>query len=439
MSKAPHIVIVGGGAGGLPLATQLGRRLARRAQAQITLVDAARTHVWKPLLHQLAAGSFDTHAEEIEYLAQARWNRFKFRLGAIERIDRGARTLHLSASHDAEGREITPASALPYDTLVLAIGSLTNDFGTPGAAEHSIRLDSPEAARRFNERLINACIRAQTVPAGSGEGRLTVTIVGGGATGVELAAELHAAARVLSSYGLEHLDPQSELRIVLIEAAPRLLSQLPERLGHAAVHELRKLSVEVHTGEKVVSVDAQGVSTASGRRIPSTLTVWAAGVKAPEVLSRLDRQAPLEVNALGQLVVDGNLRCSRDASIFALGDCAACPQPGGGFVPPRAQAAHQQAMYLARGLPRLAAGEAVAPFRFADKGSLVSLSEYSSVGSLMGSLTRGSLFVEGQIAKWMYWGLHKQHQLSLGGPVKTALITLSELLDRAHRPRIKLH
>jgi NADH dehydrogenase len=439
MTKAPHIVIVGGGAGGLPLATQLGRRLGRKGQAEITLVDAARTHVWKPLLHQLAAGSFDTHAEEIEYLAQARWNRFKFRLGAIERIDRGARTLHLSASHDAEGREITPASALPYDTLVLAIGSQTHDFGTPGAAEHSIRLDNPEAARRFNERLINACIRAQSVPADSGEGRLTVTIVGGGATGVELAAELHAAARVLSSYGLEHLDPQSELRIVLIEAAPRLLSQLPERLGHAAVRELRKLSVEVHTGEKVVSVDALGVSTASGRRIPSTLTVWAAGVKAPEVLSRLDRAAPLEVNGLGQLVVDGNLRCSRDAAIFALGDCAACPQPGGGFVPPRAQAAHQQAMYLAKALPRLVAGEAVAPFRFADKGSLVSLSEYSSVGSLMGSLTRGSLFVEGQIAKWMYWALHKQHQLSLGGPVKTALITLSELLDRAHRPRIKLH
>lgn len=439
IASAPHIVIVGGGAGGLPLATQLGRRLGRKGLARVTLVDAARTHVWKPLLHQLAAGSFDTHAEEIEYLAQARWNHFKFRLGALQRVDRAARTLHLAASHDAEGREITPASTLPYDALVVAIGSQTHDFGTPGAAEHSIRLDSPEAARRFNERLINACIRAQTVPAPAGGARLTVAIVGGGATGVELAAELHAAARVLSSYGLEHIDPQSELRIVLIEAAPRLLAQLPERLGHAAVRELRKLSVEVFTGEPVVSVDADGVLTAGGRRIPSTITVWAAGVKAPEVLARLGGDDALETSRVGQLVVDGNLRSTRDAAIFALGDCAACAQPGGGFVPPRAQAAHQQAMYLVRALPRLLAGEAVAPFRFQDKGSLVSLSEYSSVGSLMGSLTRGSLFVEGQVAKWMYWALHKQHQLALSGPVKTALITLSELLDRVHRPRIKLH
>ncbi len=440
MSAArPHIVIVGGGAGGLPLATQLGRRMGRRGRAEVTLIDAARTHVWKPLLHQLAAGSFDTHAEEIEYLAQARWNHFRFRLGSIERVDRPARVLHLAPSFDAEGLEITPASALRYDTLVVAIGSQTDDFGTPGAAEHSIRLDSPQAARRFNERLINACLRAQTVPVPPDGARLTVAIVGGGATGVELAAELHAAARVLSSYGLEHLDPQSELHIVLIEAAPRLLSQLPERLGHAAVRELRKLAVEVHTGEKVIAVGPQGVQIASGRSIPATLVVWAAGIKAPEVLARLCPEDPLETNRLGQLVVDGNLRCTRDAAIFALGDCAACAQPGGGFVPPRAQAAHQQASYLARALPRLMAGEAVAPFRFEDKGSLVSLAEYSSVGSLMGSLTRGSLFVEGQLAKFMYWALHKQHQLALGGLRKTILITLSELLDRTHRPRIKLH
>jgi NADH dehydrogenase len=436
---APHIVIVGGGAGGLPLATQLGRRLGRRGRADITLVDAERTHVWKPLLHQLAAGSFDTHAEEIEYLAQAHWNHFRFRLGAVERVDRASRTLHLAASRDRDGVEITPATTLHYDVLVMAIGSQTHDFGTPGAAEHSIRLDSPEAARRFNERLINRCIRAQAVQGPCGEAGLSVAIVGGGATGVELAAELHATARVLSSYGLEHLDPASELRIVLVEAAPRLLSQLPERLGRAALRELRKLAIEVHTGEKVVAVGPQGLQTANGRHIPSTITVWAAGIKAPEVLARLCPDDPLETNRLNQLVVDGNLRSSRDATIFAMGDCAACPQPDGSFVPPRAQAAHQQASYLARALPRLMAGRTVAPYRYRDKGSLISLSHYSSVGSLMGSLTRGSLFVEGQIASWMYWALHKQHQLALSGWWKTVLVTLSEWLDHAHRPRIKLH
>ena len=433
-----RIVIVGGGAGGLALATQLGKRLGKKKLAEITLVDAARTHVWKPLLHQLAAGSFDTHAEEIEYLAQARWNHFKFRLGRLEGLDRNSKTLQLAASHDEAGREITPPQQLGYDTLVIAVGSQTNDFGTPGAAEHTIKLDSPQAAKRFNDRLINACIRAQTVPRSAGSGRLTVAIVGGGATGVELAAELHAAAKVLANYGFDHIHPEKDLQIVLIEAAPRLLAQLPERLSESALRELRKLAIEVHTNEKVVEVTADSLKMASGKVISSSLSVWAAGVKAADFLKTLGGETPLATNRLNQLVVNGNLQTS-DASIYAFGDCAACQQPDGTWVPPRAQAAYQQAMYLVKALARLQRGEHVDPFVFRDQGSLVSLSEYSSVGSLMGSLTKGSFFIEGQLAKIMYWALHKQHQLALGGWKKTALITLSEMIDRTYRPRIKLH
>ena len=188
-----RIVIVGGGAGGLALATQLGKRLGKKNKAHITLVDSARTHVWKPLFHQLAAGSFDTHAEEIEYLAQARWNHFKFRLGRLVSVDRVNKVIELAATSDAMRREITPAQSIGYDALVIAVGSQTNDFGTLGAAEHTIKLDSPAAAKYFNSRLINECLRAQTQPRVPGKSMLTVTIVGGGATGVELAAELHSA------------------------------------------------------------------------------------------------------------------------------------------------------------------------------------------------------------------------------------------------------
>ncbi|MEO8152945.1 MAG: NAD(P)/FAD-dependent oxidoreductase [Rhizobacter sp.] len=434
-----RIVIVGGGAGGLALATQLGKRLGRKKLAEVTLVDAARTHVWKPLLHQLAAGSYDTHAEEIEFLAQARWNSFKFRLGSLVGIDRANKTVQLAASYDDTGAEITPDQQVAYDTLVIAVGSQTNDFGTLGAAEHTIKLDSPQAAKRFNDRLINACIRAQSVPRVAGSGRLTVAIVGGGATGVELAAELHAAARMLANFGFDHIHPEKDLQIVLVEAAPRLLSQLPERLSEAAVRELRKLAIEVHTNEKVVEVTAHGLKMASGKVIGSTLTVWAAGVKAADFLRGIGGERPLETNKLNQLMVNGNLQSTRDEHIFAFGDCAACQQPDGTWVPPRAQAAYQQAMYLVKALPKLMNGEPVVPFVYKDQGSLVSLSEYSSVGSLMGSLTRGSLFIEGRLAQFMYWALHKQHQFALGGVRKTVLITLSELLDRTYRPRIKLH
>ncbi len=434
-----RIVIVGGGAGGLALATQLGKRMGKTKLADITLVDAARTHVWKPLLHQLAAGSFDTHAEEIEYLAQARWNHFKFRLGCLTGIDRTLKIVQLAASHDDAGREITPAQSLSYDTLVIAVGSQTNDFGTPGASEHTIKLDSPQAAKHFNDRLVNACIRAQTVPRAEGSGLLTVTIMGGGATGVELAAELHAAARILGNYGFENINPEKDLRIVLVEAGPRLLTQLPERLGHAAERELRKLAINVYTNEKVIEVTENSLKMASGKVIQSTLAVWAAGVKAADFLKTLGGTDLLETNKLNQLMVNSNLQTSRDSSIYAFGDCAACQQPDGTWVPPRAQSAYQQAMYLSRAIPQLIAGKSVKPFVYTDQGSLVSLAEYSSVGSLMGSLSRGSFFIEGQVAKLMYWALHKQHQLALGGVKKTVLITLSEMIDRTHRPRIKLH
>lgn len=439
MPAMQRIVIVGGGAGGLALATQLGKRLGRKGLAEITLVDSARTHVWKPLLHQLAAGSYDTHAEEIEYLAQASWNHFKFRLGTLEGLDRASRTVQLGASHDEAGDEITPAQQVPYDTLVIAVGSQTNDFGTPGAAQHTIKLDTPQAARRFNDRLINACIRAQSVARSADSGGLTVAIVGGGATGVELAAELHASARMLASFGFDNIHPEKDLRLVLVEAAPRLLSQLPARLGEAAQRELRKLSVEVHTDEKVVEVMADGLRMASGKVIASDITVWAAGVKAADFLKTLGGERPLQTNRLNQLMVRQNLQTTLDPNIYAFGDCATCQQPDGAWVPPRAQAAYQQAMYLARRLPQLMNGETVPAFVYTDRGSLVSLADYSSVGSLMGSLTKGSFFIEGRLAKFMYWGLHKQHQFALGGLRKTLLITLSELIDHAHRPRIKLH
>ena len=158
-----RIVIVGGGAGGLPLATQLGQRLGRRGQAEITLVDAARTHVWKPLLHQVAAGSFDTHAEEIEYLAQARWNHFRFRLGRMTAIDRAARHVELAATHDERGVEIAPAQRVLEPELAL----VTNEPGptqTLDSAAYALPLARPRAdtAARCRGWLAGAtCVRCR--------------------------------------------------------------------------------------------------------------------------------------------------------------------------------------------------------------------------------------------------------------------------------------
>jgi len=432
-----RITIVGGGAGGLELAVRLGRTLGKKKKAHITLIDGARTHLWKPLLHQVAAGTMDSHADELEYLALARANHFSFRLGRMDGLNRAEKEVCLAPTYDEDGQEILPRQSIRYDTLVLAIGSQTNDFGTPGAQENSIMLDSPPAAERFHQRLVNSCLRAQAKAKGPGEGRFTVTIIGGGATGVELSAELHMTTKIMSSYGLVNFDPEKDLKIVVVDAAPRLLQALPERLSDAVARELRTLDIEIHTNEKVVEVSEDGVRMASGKFIPSGIVVWCAGIKVPDFMKEIDG---LETNRMNQLIVHRTLQTTRDPSIFAMGDCAACPQgEGKPPVPPRAQSAHQQASTLAKSLARRLEGKTLLEFTYKDYGSLVSLGDYSTVGSLMGAVARGSVFIEGHIAKWMYWWLHKHHQITVSGVFYTWLATWAETINWARNPRIKLH
>ena len=438
MDAALHrIVIVGGGAGGLELATRLGNKLGRRKKAAVTLVDARRTHLWKPLLHEVAAGSMDQGVNEIDYLAQAYWHGFTYRAGRMTGIDRRRRIVHVAPFVDEEGREVTPAQEIAFDTLVIAIGSLTNDFGTPGVKEHAIALETADEAARFHRRLVNACIRAHVQMEPLRPEQLQVAIIGAGATGTELAAELHKTTRQLVAYGLDNIDPDMDIKINLIEAAPRILPQLPERLSKAAAKLLEGLKVRIHTGAPVAEVVAGGVRLANGTLIPAELVVWAAGVKAPDVLGNI---AGLETNRLNQLVVRSTLQTTRDEDIFAIGDCAACPWPGHPTpVPPRAQAAHQQASHLARTLSRRLRGEPPAEWRYRDFGSLVSLGTYSTVGNLMGKLVGGNLFIEGLFAGLMYKSLYKLHQLALHGAIKTALDTLARVITRRTEPHVKLH
>jgi NADH dehydrogenase len=432
-----RIVVVGGGAGGLELATRLGNKLGRRGKAHITLIDKARTHLWKPLLHEIAAGSMDEDMHAIDYLAQAYWHGFVYRSGAMAGIDRARRLVQVAPFVDDEGKLVTARQDIGYDTLVIAIGSLTNDFGTPGVKAHAIALETAEEAARFHSRLVNACIRANTQTEPLRPEQLQVAIIGAGATGTELAAELHKTTRQLVAYGLDRIDPDMDIKINLIEAAPRILPQLPERLAEAAAKLLEGLKVRVHTGAPVAEVVAGGVRLANGRLIPAELVVWAAGVKAPDVLADI---AGLETNRLNQLVVRGTLQTTRDDAIFAIGDCAACPWPGHDHpVPPRAQAAHQQASHLAKQLPRRLAGEPLAEWRYRDLGSLVSLGNYSTVGSLMGKLIGGNLFIEGVFAGLMYKSLYKMHQLALHGLTKVSLDTVARLITRRTEPHVKLH
>lgn len=440
-AKPFRIVVVGGGAGGLELVTTLGDRYARRDDIDVTLVDVNHAHLWKPLLHEVAAGTLNSNEDELSYLAQSHWHHFNFRLGALAGIDRSARTITIAPSTDAVGNEYIPERTLPYDLLVLAIGSITNDFGTPGVADHCFFLDGRGEADNFHQRLVHNCYAANAQEEPLREGQLHIAIAGAGATGVELAAELHHSVRALVGFGLDRIDPQRDVRIHLIEGADRILPGLTERISSSTQSALARIGVEIHTGERVASADAEGFTTQSGKRIAAEMKVWAAGIKGPRVLAECDG---LEVNGANQLVVRPTLQTTRDDAIFALGDCAACRRgpDSEAFVPPRAQAAHQQAATVAKAIGHVIADKPLPTYTYKDFGSLINLSRHSTVGSLMGNLfgrQSGSLAIEGWFARMAYLSLYKMHQVAVQGVIRTCLLTVANVLTRHSKPRLKLH
>ncbi|GJJ01455.1 NADH dehydrogenase [Duganella rhizosphaerae] len=431
-----QILIVGGGAGGLELACKLGRKLGPQA---VTLVDSRLFHIWKPSLHEVAAGTLDVHQEGLSYQMLAHDNGFTFVYGPMQALDAGQRRLTVGAIYsDDHGRheEVLPQRHVGYESLVLAIGSTSNYFGVPGAAEHTISLNATEDAERFRLTLLKLLTQAELQKSTRPEAGVDIVIIGGGATGVELAAELREASGVYAAYGFRQLRAERDVRITLLEGAPRILAPLPEKVSAAALALLHQRAIKVVTATRVTAIAADAV-TAGDVVYPAQLVVWAAGIKAPDILSQLG----LPTNKSGQIEVDARLAVPGHAGVYALGDCAACAGPDGRLVPPRAQAAHQQADYLVETLMRQQRGKAPQrqPYVYRDYGSLVSVGQSTSVGSLMGSLKGLSWFVDGLVARLMYVSLHLMHHRAVLGTVRTAVLALARFLIKRSTPLVKLH
>ena len=431
--KRKQIVICGGGAGGLDLAV----RLSRRRELAVHLVDPRPSHVWKPLLHEIASGTLDVASHEVSYLALAAWRGFVFAQGRLEGIDRSSSAVLIGATHDRDGRIIIPQRRLAYDLLVLAVGGVSNDFNVPGVSLHAQFLDSVLDAERIFERILQACMSANYGPPNDPPESFDVRIVGGGATGVELAAELRSSVRTLAGYGLDRIDPDQFLRISIVNADKRLVQQLPVRASESVQRTLIGLGIEVRNDSNVVVVERDAVLLKNGEALHANLTVWAAGVKAPAFLRGF---GDLETNRNNQIVVDHSLQSISDPSIFALGDCASAPWLGTNLrVPPSAQAAHQQALFLSWSIRRRLSNQPPGEFEYNDLGSLLSLGGSGGVGRLMGFIRGAGFEIEGFAANLLYRWLYKRHLASLFGWGAVILDTFGNWMRRSTRPRVKLH
>ena len=432
ISSVHDIVIVGGGVGGIHLATKLGRAARSGAGLSVRLVDAALTHVWKPSLHEFAAGSRGIGDDEVSFLAHSVRNDYKFHLGRLAGVDTEQQLVMLDAVTDDAGKPMVPGSTLSYDTLVLAIGSVCSDLGIPGVTEHCLFLDNRKQAQSLHREFLNLCLRYDSDARTGGGSSIDIAIVGGGATGVELAAELREATH----NGIDALVPPERVRISVIEASERLVPGLPERLSRAVRRELEKLDIQVLLNSRVARVDQNSIILDGERNVAAHLKIWAAGIAAPAVIKSL---AQFEHDRIGRIRTDTTLRAIGFDNVFVLGDNACCPWPGKEMpVPPRAQAATQQAAFLVQQLQRHAAGQPLLDFNYKDRGSLVSIAAQSAVGSLMGKAL-GVITFEGRLARWAYLSLYQMHLLSIFGITKTIYLSIASFFAARTRPRLKLH
>ncbi len=437
MTPKIKIIIVGGGAGGLELATKLGNTLGKKNKAEIILVDCNPSHLWKPLLHEVAAGSLDYSVDAISYLAHASNHYFHFQLGSLTNIDRKKKTITLEIIHDKKGKALISEKKLDFNILVMALGSVSNDFSIDGVKENCIFLDNPDEAHRFHSEMLNLFFNyTNQKKVNNKKNIINVVIVGGGATGVELCAELYNTIKQLINCGFLKKIKKDILNVTLIEAGERILPALPLRISTIVHNELKKLGVCILTRTMVTKANTDGFYTQLGKKIDADLMVWVAGIKAPDFMQKI---GGLKTNKINQLFVKSTLQTTLDNSIFAIGDCACCSKKDGGFVPPRAQAAHQMATLCYKNILALMQGKELKDYTYKDYGSLISLSHFATIGSLMGNLMRSNMMIKGRIARIMYILLYRMHQIVLHGYLKTGLIILVNNINRIIRPKLKLY
>ncbi|WP_019504685.1 NAD(P)/FAD-dependent oxidoreductase [Pleurocapsa sp. PCC 7319] len=424
------VVIVGGGIAGLLLASKAGRQLSRYEQVSVTLIDQSTVHIWKPMIPAFAAGSISSKYQQIPFLQHGAKNGFGFVPGPLVGVDRQAQTVRVGSIKDDEGRELVPERTVPYDYLVLALGSKAQDFGTPGVAEHCWFVDDLPSAEAFNNRIFNQIVRTASF------GKpFHVAVVGGGSTGVELIAEIIEVAELASTYS--EYDIRSLMETTLIEAGPEILKGVDQPVVDAVKKDLQQQGVKILVDSMVVEADADGLKLKNGDRIDTTIAVWSAGIAARDAVAEIEG---LEKSRGGQIIVGPTLQSVDDERIFAIGDCSSYkPEGAERPLPPTAEVARKQALHLAAQLSRLRGNEdPLRTFKFKSAGRIVTLGQKNAYGSFTNGKILSKSVIRGSFARFTHELLYRRHQIELYGLLKAVAIWLSDLFGSVVRPPIRV-
>lgn len=373
----PRVVIVGAGFGGLSATLALAR-----APVDITLIDRRNYHLFQPLLYQVATAGLSP--ADIAYPIRSTVRRH----ANVEVI------LGKVADVDLPGRAVLIGDRrVPYDTLVIATGARHAYFGHDEWEKYAPGLKKIEDATEIRRRILLAFERAEAA-ADDAERRklLTFVIVGGGPTGVEMAGAVVELARMALSRDFRHIDP-GRARVILVEAAPRVLLSFPESQSETARRSLEKLGVEVRLGKPVTACDADGVIVGE-ERIDAATVIWAAGVAA----SPAARWLKAEKDRAGRVKVNRGLTLPGHPEVFVIGDTAAAEDGTGKLLPGVAPVAKQQGSYVARAIAARLRGEEVPPFRYRDLGNMATIGRKAAIADL------GWLRLSG-LPAWLLWGL----------------------------------
>ncbi|MFI4853203.1 MAG: NAD(P)/FAD-dependent oxidoreductase [Candidatus Makana argininalis] len=431
--KIKKIVIIGGGIGGLKLSTNLGKKFKKNKQISITLIDKNPNYLWKPLLHEVASGSIDENIHSLNYLYHAKNNHFKFEVGTMIDIDRINKNILLGEIIDNNGILISKKRKILYDILVISVGSTSNDFNIKGVKENCKFLDDINQAKNINKDIIN--IFNKFYFNNKNKKKIKISIIGGGATGVELSSEILNTFNEFKKYKSNKFSNKL-LKITLLEAGKNILPSFNKKISDGATKELKNIGINILTNTMVIKVDPFALYTKDKKYIKSDIMIWTAGIKAPDFIKKI---SGLKTNNINQIIVKQTLQTTIDDYIFAIGDCSYCICNNGVISPPRAQAANQMASILYKNILSIINNKSLIKYTYQDSGTFISLSKFNSFGIFINNLIKKNIFIKGKLARLFYISIYRIYQISLYGYIKTILIIISDFINKKLKPNVKLY